>query len=286
LLQAFQAPGEWLKGNLHTHTTNSDGRLSPEDRVAGYVQRGYDFLAFTDHNFVTRCPSNDLVTIPGSEHRVASDYRAYHLVSLNSPPGFQLFDGLAIQEAVDEVLSVGGLPIIAHPYWSGLTAADLNGVRGCVGVEIFNTTCHTGIGKGTSTVHWDDLLAAGWRGHGFAVDDSHFLSDAYAGWIMLKCPYREAGSIIDAIKAGQFYSSTGPEIRSVALDGTSLTVECSDAIAINFVGRACSGRRFAAENGGTINSASFELVRNVGYVRIEVTDALGRTAWTNPMYLS
>ena len=286
MLQAFQAPGEWLKGNLHTHTTNSDGRLSPEDRVAGYVQRGYDFLAFTDHNFVTRCPSNDLVTIPGSEHLIRLDYRAYHLVSLNSPPGFHLFDGLAIQESVDEVLSVGGLPIIAHPYWSGLTAAEMKDVRGCIGVEIFNTSCHCGIGKGTSTVHWDDLLAAGWRGHGFAVDDSHFLTDAYGGWIMVKCPYREAGSILAAIKAGQFYASTGPEIKSVALDGIRLTVECSDAAAINFIARASGGRRFAADNGGTINSASFEIARDLGYVRIEVTDAHGRTAWTNPMYLS
>jgi len=46
MLSAFTEPGEWLKGNLHTHTTNSDGRLTPEQRLAAYEARGYDFLAW------------------------------------------------------------------------------------------------------------------------------------------------------------------------------------------------------------------------------------------------
>ena len=39
-----------LKGNLHTHTTFSDGRLPVEDVVARYRDLGYDFLAITDHD--------------------------------------------------------------------------------------------------------------------------------------------------------------------------------------------------------------------------------------------
>ena len=39
----------WYKGNLHTHTTRSDGRKTPEDTIALYRQNGYDFLAMTDH---------------------------------------------------------------------------------------------------------------------------------------------------------------------------------------------------------------------------------------------
>ena len=30
----------WMKGNLHSHTTNSDGRVSPQERLDGYVARG------------------------------------------------------------------------------------------------------------------------------------------------------------------------------------------------------------------------------------------------------
>lgn len=40
---------KWYKGNLHTHTTNSDGRLAPEVVINLYKEAGYDFLALTDH---------------------------------------------------------------------------------------------------------------------------------------------------------------------------------------------------------------------------------------------
>ena len=40
---------KWYKGNLHTHTTVSDGKKSPEDTKALYRSLGYDFIALTDH---------------------------------------------------------------------------------------------------------------------------------------------------------------------------------------------------------------------------------------------
>jgi hypothetical protein len=45
----FQRPGRFFKGNLHTHSTVSDGSLPPEDVISLYRQHGYDFLAITDH---------------------------------------------------------------------------------------------------------------------------------------------------------------------------------------------------------------------------------------------
>ena len=39
----------FLKGNLHAHTTFSDGVRSPQALIAEYESRGYDFLAITDH---------------------------------------------------------------------------------------------------------------------------------------------------------------------------------------------------------------------------------------------
>ena len=38
-----------LRGNLHAHTTFSDGVRSPQALVEEYESRGYDFLAITDH---------------------------------------------------------------------------------------------------------------------------------------------------------------------------------------------------------------------------------------------
>ena len=45
----FDKPGRFFKGNLHTHSTRSDGGLSPGEVVAAYRARGYDFLSLTDH---------------------------------------------------------------------------------------------------------------------------------------------------------------------------------------------------------------------------------------------
>src|SRR6187399_2208258 len=43
----------WYKGNLHTHTLNSDGDSTPDEVVRWYREHGYDFLVLTDHNFLT-----------------------------------------------------------------------------------------------------------------------------------------------------------------------------------------------------------------------------------------
>ena len=45
----FSMPGRFWRGNLHTHSTNSDGNLSPAETVAWYRDSGYDFVAMTDH---------------------------------------------------------------------------------------------------------------------------------------------------------------------------------------------------------------------------------------------
>ncbi|MBU7003944.1 MAG: hypothetical protein HXS50_00155, partial [Theionarchaea archaeon] len=49
----FKKRGKWFRGNIHTHTTESDGRLSPSEVSEFYRSRGYDFLCLTDHNTVS-----------------------------------------------------------------------------------------------------------------------------------------------------------------------------------------------------------------------------------------
>jgi hypothetical protein len=44
------APPRWWKGNLHTHTLWSDGNDFPEMVVEWYRERGYNFLALSEHN--------------------------------------------------------------------------------------------------------------------------------------------------------------------------------------------------------------------------------------------
>ncbi|MBQ2975892.1 MAG: PHP domain-containing protein, partial [Clostridia bacterium] len=46
----FPDEGHFYRGNLHAHTTCSDGELTPEETVEAYRHHGYDFTAVTDHN--------------------------------------------------------------------------------------------------------------------------------------------------------------------------------------------------------------------------------------------
>ena len=64
--QGFKNNGNWYKGNLHTHTTLSDGRATPEETFALYKAEGYSFMALTDHRkrypgFEDRCTGAQMV---------------------------------------------------------------------------------------------------------------------------------------------------------------------------------------------------------------------------------
>ena len=42
-IKGFSSHGNWYKGNLHCHTTDSDGSLTPAEVVQYYKKEGYDF---------------------------------------------------------------------------------------------------------------------------------------------------------------------------------------------------------------------------------------------------
>src|SRR5688500_2563599 len=56
LATPFTLPGTWYRGNLHCHTTSSDGAMPPDRLVAHYSYAGWDFISITDHGKVTTFP--------------------------------------------------------------------------------------------------------------------------------------------------------------------------------------------------------------------------------------
>ena len=48
-----KSEGRWYKGNLHTHTINSDGDSSPDVVARWYKENRYNFLVLSDHNYLT-----------------------------------------------------------------------------------------------------------------------------------------------------------------------------------------------------------------------------------------
>ncbi len=50
LLPCPAQAGQWLRGDLHSHSTYSDGDSPPADVVAEAERLGLDFFALTDHD--------------------------------------------------------------------------------------------------------------------------------------------------------------------------------------------------------------------------------------------
>lgn len=59
----------WFTGVVHSHTTRSDGNLSPDELVRKAEKIGLDFIIITDHNqFCKDVPvSSKILVIPGTE---------------------------------------------------------------------------------------------------------------------------------------------------------------------------------------------------------------------------
>jgi len=290
----FKIEGKWYKGNLHTHTTNSDGAWSPDRVVDEYVSNGYDFLFVTDHWKVTDVSGlskKGFLVLNGEEFDIGDSELGYHyhIVGLNLKKMITSGRAANAQELIDLIRSEGGEAVVAHPYWSGLTINDLSPLSGHLGIEIFNSTCYFCIAKGHSVTHWDNLLDKGKMALGIAVDDAHqhFNShrpiDICAAWIMAKMPELTEDNVMHAIKSGYFYSSNGPAIHDISIQDGKISVSTSEVKIINFIANAHNGESFTAKEKGSITGAEYKMNGNERYIRIECFDENGRTAWSNPI---
>ena len=249
--KTFTSAGEWYKGCLHCHTTNSDGALSPSEVLRLYKGNGYHFVSITDHGKITQLTQEPegILFIPGEEMSVGTSKcgEGYHVISIGADREPRNADGRgpdAVRRVVDGIVDNDGLAFIAHPYWSGLLPEDLMGIDGLSGIEIFNTGCEAEVAKGFSTVHWDQIIALGGNVRGIAVDDAHRYIhppyDALGGWIWVKAEELSWENIASAMRAGSFYSTMGPEIRLLELGGT-VKVRCSGAKQISMISRNGNG---------------------------------------------
>jgi hypothetical protein len=289
----FSLPGHWFRGIMHVHSTASDGERSPQEVMDWYRRRGYHFLAMADHDVLSepQTVAEDFITLCGIEVEGFDPVSGlYHLVGLGARrvPSIPVRQVLPIQEAIDRLRAVGAMVALAHPYWSGQMSKDLLDLQGLFALEVYNGGCEVDDCKGFSSVHWDDLLAAGRCLWGLAVDDAHWrqgAKDAGLGWIWVKAPALTEEAILHSLAQGTFYASSGPEIYDVSLEDDRVQVHCSPAIAVDFVGNGPYSRRISTPNGALLTEASYRPWGGQRYVRVSCQDVQGRWAWSNPIFL-
>jgi hypothetical protein len=301
---AFIVPGRFWRGNLHTHSTRSDGVLAPEEVCRRYRAEGYDFIALTDHfigdygyPIVDTAPmrAEGFTTILGAElHSGAmQNGELWHILAVGLPPDFapSLSPGFLPvkgQETGPEIaaraVAAGAFVAIAHPQWSALTLADAHSITAAHAVEIYNHGCWAGADRADGAAIADLMLAAGRRITLIATDDAHFHEpDHFGGWVMVKAPENSPNALLGALKAGHFYATQGPELRDVYISGDHLVVACSAAVSVMALGHGTGAK---AVHGQSMTQAKVPLQRlnDSPFVRAVVVDSAGKRAWSNPIW--
>jgi predicted metal-dependent phosphoesterase TrpH len=182
-----------LKGNLHTHTTLSDGVHRPEFIAQKYCDAGYDFLAFTDH----RCfigPGQDSVDAYWRQ----LPQRVGEMIVLHGfeeePPEINGRHLGIIRAGIEE------LRIINHPSEYGMSIDDVKAAIQMTGAHAVEITCH-----GRHLLRYDSDELGVPR---IATDDAHFEAEIGVSWIEVDAE-KDGESILRAIKAGRFERHIG-----------------------------------------------------------------------------
>lgn len=216
--------------------------------------------------------------------------RMPHVIAISRDENMTDWKGISsknfsnIQNILDLAEEHNCISIVAHPTWSKLNFKDLEDLKGYAAIEVYNYVCEEYFAGGDASVLWDNMLSAGMKTNAMACDDMHDLSIVLGGYIMVKAEKLDYNSIITAIENGDYYSTSGPEIKNVTVNDGVVNVSCSKAKSVRFVTDIIFGRTYRDEE-GNIEECSHKLFGLEKYVRIEVEDINGKKAWTNPIYL-
>lgn len=314
--KAFDVSHRFYKGNLHCHSTISDGSLTHEQLIALYQSHGYSFICFSDHEVFTdntALDTKDFISLPGVEWACDNEknglwMQTHHIHGIRGTKAMVAnakqapiahnammprlpFEGAkTVSRMYEYMADRGNFTIYNHPLWSCATPIDFGMLDGYTALEVFNFSCdlenHTAYGD----VYWDMLLCQGSRIFAVATDDNHNKitpDDSCGGWICANAPKLTHEDVVSSIIAGRFYSSIGPAIKNYGVQDGEVFVTCEPVHHINFIagGAVALGRCFwSADGEDSLCGAIYKLHGKEKYVRIECVDKFGKIAWSNPLF--
>jgi hypothetical protein len=294
--------GRFWRGNLHCHSDRSDGLCTPREVASAYRDAGYDFIALSDH-FEERygwrvtdtrdLRASDFSTIPAAELSSGpwSERTAYWVSAVGLPLEFDPPPTEDPAEAIRRAHDVGAFLVLLHPALNNLPLAAIDGLAAFDAVEIYNhNTFRSNPDHADGSYMVDGLLERGRRILINAGDDAHFAfpGDRFGGWVEVWAETLDAPALLAGLRSGSYYSTQGPRLERLELDGDQLHVATTPVQAIALGGpgdRWLDATSVLDENGGRVNQGSFDLSAFRGsYCRVTLLDADGRRAWSNPIW--
>lgn len=313
-----------LKGDIHMHTTRSDGKLSPEDAIRKHQEAGYDFIMISDHELYWDNDAYDnekFLVLGGAESSILMNknyswplnhyrkelqntrnqhtYMHYNCMkdySIEDKGQYFSHDERVPQmtdrgidswnEQVDSLIERGNLVFLNHPHWSRLAPEMMLASNNVIAFEVWNSCDINGTGGRSDEEIWDYCLTRGKKFLAVATDDAHkYVNDFNAGFTMVHCKEFSKAAICRAFKNGKFYASCGPVVKDMRIENGVLKMQFSPVREINVVGYDVDGCYKRAEDGRMLDSFEWEINTNMRYFRVELTDENGRKAWMQPVFV-
>jgi hypothetical protein len=198
-------------------------------------------------------------------------------------------DGEPHAGAIRRAAEAGAYLVFLHPGLTNFLDFDRLPAELLDAVETYN---HNGAAvwpdQAEARYAVDALLGRGHRLHVAVGDDAHFEhpGDRFGAWVQVRAERLDPGALLAALKAGAYYSTQGPQIDDVRVEGDRVHVACSDARAVALTG--IHGWRTDVALGwpALLREAVLDLGKlRSPYWRVTVTAPDGRRAWTNPVWL-
>lgn len=237
--------GSWYRGNLHMHTTRSDGALDRDAAIRLYADRGYDFVAVTDHRINGEEESlPDITVLSGSEWDTGDNVHApvFHILCIGNrrPVAMKTGPRPEVEEILSCIQEAGGIPILAHPSWSLMNPEDIRRCRGIAAAEIFNSVSDLPMNpqRADASLYIDLWAKAGILVPVTAADDTHsYRDEACVSWVEVGAASRLPKDLLAAIRDGNFYATQGPQITALAYDpkARQMTLTTPDDVAAVYV---------------------------------------------------
>ena len=287
----------WLKGDVHYHTTNSDGSETVATMVTGYRDTGlHKFSCITDHDYISNASTYSTSTFVGVNGVEAST--APHCVGLGVTGSGSFNGGSTLQAEIDSIRTAGGVPMVAHPQWSHDNMSYdmptiLAAMTNCNLMSVFNWYCQDLWGNGNSEAYWDTLLTDDKVIYGYAEDDTHGLGRQGFTFnrIGLAAADLSLANIKTVLSNGTFYfgySATkwgnGITVSSYTVtgieDGDTISITTSGATNIKFIG--AGGAVLQSTDAA---SATYTIAGTEAYVRVKATNAGGDITWLQPVFI-
>jgi hypothetical protein len=228
-----------------------------------------------------------------------------------------------LQNNIDAVIAQRdemNIPMIAHinhpNFGYAISLEDMIALKNEKYFELYNghhMVHNTGDSLHLSTEKMWDLINIAYIGnnkplmYGLATDDSHNYhiqskewSNAGRGWIEVRADSLNPKSLIKAMEAGDFYASTGVELKDLNINDKKITIEVKPEAGIRYSiafigykkGNHVTEELMAIEG----NKASIEITNDLLFVRGKITSSklhanpveemLYETAWTQPVLVS